>query len=146
MENKYYTPELSEFHIGFIFQTQNQQKEWRKPTFFGNPEALDSINKLLKRGDVRVKYLDKEDIESLEFSIKPPTSEYLQPNDYYEKSYKDPRGVHNKIKIIHNKYSNWILITLGGDEITFEDEVTRFSGRIKNKSELIKLLKQLETN
>ena len=162
MESKHYTPEIEEFHVGFeyeVFQKAPEMPEgewlsfmpietedkWYKLTY---PDSflgynLDKIFRTYK--DIRVKYLDKEDIESLGF--KPES--YI-PNCFTE----DDEG-----------QKGWILTLSETDEIFLhvtEDrevfigqqhvysEVTGnwtffplFNGTIKNKSEFKKLLKQL---
>lgn len=65
--NKYYTPEIEEFHIGFEYEFNVGNTTWTKFIF-----DLDRPDKVLENFKLnpqlfRVKYLDKEDIESLGF-------------------------------------------------------------------------------
>lgn len=149
MENKYYTPEINEFHVGFRCEVSvtvarsitEIDYEWH-PIIFGNKDTVyeqlvlgDSI--VSKNVDVtkyRVKYLDKEDIESFGFTqLRDDTFEINIP--YY-------RGRNNlKCHIIFRKT---ILLCLGDNETCFSDWETLFTGIIKNKSELNRLLQQLE--
>ena len=135
MNNKYYTPQIEEFRIGFECEFFNnmQDKIWKKEVCdidlinlaydcyeHGTVEWNDDITQTF-----RVKYLDSEDIESLGF-VK---NNYLGVN-CFEKSC-------------------WRLYWFGKDNmITIEKfyEVEReqyFRGWIKNKSELKVLLNQL---
>jgi len=129
-KNKYYQPKIEEFHIGFeyeIFEDFDMlpKKEWMKQVYGDNghnPENMDfvSVNCLEK---FRVKYLDREDIESLEWSDKKHPYQYkLGDLQEYELGYYD--SAHSVI-----------YIEKDGNEI--------FVGIIKNKSELKKLMKQL---
>ncbi len=62
-DNKYYTPEVQELGVGFEFEEKNEDGDWIKETYpFGDPWfSVDEIY----NGRIRVKYLDREDIESL---------------------------------------------------------------------------------
>ncbi len=134
MESKYYTPTIEEFHVGFEYEvykpTENTSKRnWEKLTFYhGEVDATYNqttmlINYKYYEKDIKVKYLDKEDIESLGF-IKDSIYSHKLNQDYYLE--------YNSEEPIHL------------DTIDIKDnQNTLFSGTIKNKSELIKLLKQL---
>lgn len=125
MKNKYYTPEIEEFHVGFKYESKNvDTKNWDKE-LVGDVEDLSechhglSIEGLLTAEYIRVKYLDKEDIESLGF-IKWADRENYDLGEY--QLHKN-----NNLNIsIYDGVANLIFI-----------------GDIKNKSELKKLLKQL---
>lgn len=128
MENKHYTPELSEFFEGFEFQYQNiEQAQWISDVYRLDWEVEESgIYEYLDWGNIRVKYLDQEDIESLGF-----------------KKYGEPS--HYQIEIDGIKY---YLIEYGFNRYEirpshFSIQFGSFLGTIKNKSEFKKLLKQL---
>ena len=121
MENKYYVPEISEFHIGFEYEWLHEDDEWIKensPTEI-SPEGYDE-----QTYGIRVKYLDKEDIESLGFKqSENDKTWYDYKNErfwLYKENYKD---------------INWT--------ISDNESEVGFTGIIKNKSELKVLLKQL---
>jgi hypothetical protein len=105
MTDKYYTPEISEFHVGFEYEY------------------------------VRVKHLDREDIESLgwvqnEFKGTIIKNEFVLKNKPYKR-------IGDNIKLYH--YS-------GGDihiSCTYSELMTLFRGTLKNKSELKRLMVQL---
>jgi len=124
-ENKYYTPELNEFYVGFEYESFNEEyKIWEKKVFPNDyictesedsPDLVELFYSSLK--DTRVKYLNREDIKDLGFS-----------------HYKMNIFKKSDITILHQN-NNRLEI--------FNESDTLFSGRIKNKSELKKLLKQL---
>lgn len=152
MESKYYIPTIEEFHIGFNFEYKDWNKKYKQVDFKSwinpNKENLLPFDKLteydllrnfnildmmLKRSidDIKVKYLDKEDIESLGWkSNKVPYQFYNDNSDFYF--------------FIPSNSSNFII--LGENEICISSkryEETIFRGIIKNKSELKILIKQL---
>ena len=140
MKDKYYTPEIEEFHVGFECEIQSSwgmQKGiypsiLREDTLTGFQLQKIGETETLKKviSGIRVKYLDKKDIESLGFSYYKthPGMEQMEfDKGEYELTY-DPNF----------KGKQWLRINLEG-----EGDVTLFSGSIKNKSELKKLLKQL---
>lgn len=137
---KYYTPEIDEFHVGFECEIQSSwgmQKGiypsiLREDTLTGFQLQKIGETETLKKviSGIRVKYLDKKDIESLGFSYYKthPGMEQMEfDKGEYELTY-DPNF----------KGKQWLRINLEG-----EGDVTLFSGSIKNKSELKVLLKQL---
>jgi hypothetical protein len=140
MDNKYYTPEIEEFHPCFQYEelsgVDNEQEDWSEHNFM--IEAIQDyigLYKLIKEKCIRVKYLDRSDIESLGF-----------------KHFQD--GVYEKTSRleISNNYQGWRIIEISKDfgEHKFEIRCAHpsskfggFYGVIKNKSELKKLFKQL---
>jgi hypothetical protein len=67
--SKYYTPEIEEFHVGFEFEYRNIGGEWEVRSY-----PVDSYvhitQSLIDIDCIRVKYLDREDIESFGFDFK----------------------------------------------------------------------------
>lgn len=119
-ENKYYTPEVFEFHVNFEYQEKQQDGTWKDVKFPYDPGlSLDDIY----GGGIRVKHLDREDIESLGF-------EFDKGSDYYW------------TRFFNGEY---LLCTENeGKGITLEkDGDFYFMGKIKNKSELKRILKQI---
>jgi hypothetical protein len=131
--SKYYTPELEEFHVGFEYEAlvDYYKQEFEKFTI-DDTDSLRSICSTWDRGEVeywRVKYLDREDIESLGF-------ESSGSEHYFRKRV----GTTSEFSIHREGTSLLIEYT----EVFRDPEVeTIFKGTIKNKSELKKLLKQL---
>lgn len=126
--DKYYTPELNEFHIGFEYEYEDINESgsttsWYKTIVKENECYI--IDQHLKYSDdlnLRVKYLDKEDIESLGWKLK---------TDLYVKNDSTLQVHKNSITIKY--YDNF-----NNEWRTKVEQIN-----IKNKSELIKLLKQL---
>lgn len=69
--SKYYTPEIEEFHIGFEYEQEDINEggsslSWYKHTI-GEGKDIDTLDRSEELGlSYRVKYLDREDIESLD--------------------------------------------------------------------------------
>ena len=144
MKNKYYIPKVKEFYPGFEYERKETSGkllkkediviEW-KPQVFSIKELLtysfepeDNYFKThLKQNMFRVKYLDKEDIESLGFKeSKTDINWYDYKNDRYWLYKEDTK--------------DWRSI------ISDQQSEISFAGAIKNKSELKVLLKQLNIN
>lgn len=139
LKNKYYTPTIDEFYVGFefksnyiLFREGNKGDEWFKHIlslenhgWFWEAYYNDAVE-----AEFRVKYLDREDIESLGFvyyKTHPGTTTHeFETTDGHCLITFDPM------------WGNGWNIT-----ITDDTEFTYFHGFIKNKSELIKLLKQI---
>ena len=136
MIEKYYTPTIEEFHVGFEFElaysfTKNgvrQEDLFVEHTIEVNSD-LELIQTQIKENLIRVKYLDRKDIESLGFEHDQTTKDgsYFYSGTFMSKSH-------------------WCLCLK--NEVTNIDDINNnsglsFGGRIKNKSELSKLLKQL---
>ena len=121
MTNEYYTPTIEEFHIGFECEANYNNKMMIPITMQGVGQEVVDYH---KQNVYRVKYLDKEDIESLGFTVA--------KNDPYWYDYKNSRFYLYKDNPI-SKY--W---TISDEESQFG-----FTGSIKNISELKVLLKQL---
>lgn len=132
--NKYYVPEISEFHVGFEYEVMIPEKStWSKEVFFLNDSHINLVKWVNIQDEftihkIRVKTLDKEDIESL--------------------GWKDCDNIYNTIRWDFNDY---ILMFYKKDNryLIFRDcgpnnIQTVFNGFIKNKSELIKLQQQLD--
>lgn len=135
-KNKYYTPSIEEFHVGFLFQQKisdagDDLYDW--DNMFMTTDFPEDVNL------TRVKYLDKEDIESLGwlYGGKSP-EEYLGFN-----AKVDDTIYHLAIRETHvhiNKAVPGERLDMG----TSMRNSTLFNGRIKNKSELKRLMKQLD--
>lgn len=126
MTDKYYTPTIEEFHVGFEYEVQLSKEfdQWMPVQITPENHAM-NFDRLDKLETTRVKYLDREDIESLGW-------EYINSKLYH--SYK-LNG-----KILYPLDDGDSLITNGKYGIA---EETFFKGTIKNKSELKKLMQML---
>lgn len=138
MENKYYTPSIEEFHYGFEFERNEAHRVYYKPNmpveykwvskkWDEHQIRLGNLKCEIFGKNIRVKYLDKEDIEKSGFIFnweEGDTSVY----DKKDFTLTYTRAETNSLLIIKdNRMSNGKI----------------FVGKIKNKSELSKLLKQL---
>lgn len=143
MESKYYLPTIDEFHVGFEYEQHEIVNEldphWKMMVkkmgfskkeinqIFYNVDLVDNLDQ--KR--IRVKYLDKEDIESFGFKLKVENKFGITfANRLYSIVYSKMKNNHIEVFLIQ-PYIN-------------ESDGLKFSGVIKNKSELKKLLMQLE--
>lgn len=127
-KNKYYTPEIEEFHVGFEYEiisttTGSKVHEWLK---MSQPFRMDRMGEWLNKDFIRVKYLDIDDIKDLGFTLVKAS-----PSDYsFEWSIKNNSGS--------------IIGSITEEEgIIDELEIYNTIFEIKNKSELKKLMKQL---
>lgn len=145
-DNKYYTPTIEEFHVGFEYENKQFLKhitnlnehteedytyikcEWSKfidfkdvfNLFFENGNIVD----ITVPKSIRVKYLDREDIESLNLEVfELDMGEY---SAFYIKKGKD------------------VIAAWFPDDIEENIEINDLLFTILNKSELKRLLKQLQ--
>lgn len=128
MTDKYYTPTIEEFRVGFEYESQDLCLNgtcWVKEKYQGE-ELRTYLTDELERKEIRVKQLDKEDIESLGFTF------------IKENIFKKETEIHKYELLFYNNQLTTINVnnvkkTMGG----------YFFGTIKNKSELQIILKQL---
>ena len=139
--NKYYTPEIEEFYVGFEFEQEERVigSTIMVKQIIKIPEDISLAFEMYNESDeaeIRVKYLDREDIESLEFLF---TGKAVC--DWYEKegSFEIGNWTSYKVQLLHDVKNNWVKVIA----LDCGEEVEIFQGTIKNKSELKKLLKQL---
>jgi hypothetical protein len=135
-ENKYYTPKIEEFYAGFEYERCDDGYSYFKDIY---PRAIDT-NKLENYLPYfRVKYLDREDIESLGWV-------------HTGKSIDDWFKWGNKVRLesghsisfkMHYGYHDQKL-TINGDD--GGSETCFFEGYVKNKSEFKKVMEQLTIN
>jgi len=143
MENKYYTPTIEEFHIGFEYETYELYEtpnRWKINIFGEEHMELDYIVFLLMEHPdmIRVKYLDKEDIESLGF-----TQSNLNEEIFLKEVNKYNLLNNVTIGLNYRKEFNHLFVFYVPDQKARPAGVNIFIGYIKNKSELKVLLKQL---
>ena len=129
MTKEYYTPRIEDFYVGFEFVLWLNNSYWSKPRVwdYKTTASLKQIEQDINNQQVKVKYLDKEDIESLSWHTEDNGECYNKTNafDIYGLyPWEWNKGIQNQYKIILN-------------------DDTLFLGIIKNKSELKVLLKQL---
>lgn len=139
MENKYYTPTIEEFRVGFEYEqvsinpqediTVSDEIKYEQCTF-PDPFVGYNLNRLVLNM-CRVKYLDKKDIEGCNWIFE---KEYPYGLKFYLNNPELKRVLFYKVETNS--------LTIDNDE-SYEDNTQYFQGTIKNKSELITLLKQL---
>lgn len=123
---KYYTPSIEEFHVGFEFEFQHSDYpesgwiEYDTPEL--NWELEDCPFGKKDLSEYRVKYLDKQDIESLGWVFV-----WAEDVPSFRKEDVILSWWTNTVKIRINLTTGWQL----------------FDGFVKNKSELKKLMQQL---
>lgn len=153
MENKYYSPKIEELHIGFeceIDQSEiNKNFKWCEyviGTDYENITIARAISEVNKNG-IRVKYLDRQDIESFGFKFDATRSKvdgnfvgsYENEKYYLDYSPYSYSGEFNSSVHLRVMKTKDIPITSYQSNYQFI-----YDGIIKNKSELKKLLIQLE--
>jgi hypothetical protein len=137
---KYYTPEIEEFYVGFEYEIEYYDHGhgggWIKMDT-SNPHDIYQRKKELESNSkvvaVRVKYLDREDIESLDFAREPVKYHHSFIRGDYKLCYLSDDNP-TELTILKRKKSNY----LGESKYKLI-----FVGTIKNKSELKRILKQI---
>ena len=132
--NKYYTPDKSEYHIGFEYQSLTDPRQPENDIAWSDEELrteVDMMNvfKYMIEDDFlehRCKYLDKELIIELGWKLVWTENETLvfRFNDWI---------------LTFNDFNKQIIITFGNDSLS-----RRFNGKLKNKNQLKILMKWLE--
>lgn len=134
--DRYYTPEIEEFHVGFECEINHKVRDgsgdrtWEKEIVKFSQPYMDFLKYLFDKEpeNIRVKHLDREDIESLGFELR--TTSY---------------GVYYMLGVLcrlENDYKkDWIISRHEGERNPMS---ILFNGSIKNKSEFKKLLVQLD--
>lgn len=136
--NKYYTPTIDEFHVGFEFESNytmfsNKHDEWKSHIFtvdmgwFWEAYHNDAIDT-----EFRVKYLDIYDCRDLDWESS-GNKEYLM---YYKGDIHIQLYFDDKIR----DANQGVGITIYSN---VDDSTPTFNGYINNKSELKVLMKQL---
>lgn len=164
--NKYYTPDISEFYVGFEYEelefiytdkgwyTAKEQK-WLHKVYKGN-DYIESyyLNEQVKRSlftnSIRVKYLDKSDVEELGFE---ETESMISGYDHFELHpiFKETNSKGKEVDIqkyfgiyVNRKDYRFVLIYGGSFNNAHPNTDTyRFKGIIKNKSELKQVLRMI---
>lgn len=149
-DNKYYVPDISEFRVGFEFEEMNDifEKEVFGETVYAD---YDLMKDLILEGDVRVKHLDRDDIEELGFKSEnwslgqrtwmwfkkdqPDTEEGVKRfpvyilYDFRDISFISVFRCQNPKELFKTDNYHRRLIDL-------DDIRSKFTGKIRNKSEL----------
>lgn len=156
--DKYYTPIIEEFYVGFEYEVKTWKDKWET-------EILIDLNSQDSDGALypwipteqslscfRVKYLDKEDIESLGFT-KRLKNQWVGWKDYIKEisnhNYEYFMRFTLHTPTMGSQYKIYVHRHLHSEQDDIEGQLNYgeselvYKGLIKNKSELLKLLKQL---
>lgn len=142
MENKYYTPDLEDIHIGYeceIFEKDlYAKKEWEK--IVADADTLASgcsecYYQDIKQIKLRTKYLDKQDIESLGWKLNGKLFEITLSNDYETFLYK--------LKHIKNENVIKITLTYTSSKENFKNSVC-YVGTCSSINELRTIMKLIQ--
>jgi hypothetical protein len=132
-DSKYYTPEIEEFHVGFEYEElllktypDMDPNSWVKKTITNGIGIVNVYCDLQIDEFIRVKYLDQEDIESLGFY-------HDEDNCYFDGKFGD-------IGLFYSDGDGMVKIVVKPHS---SNSPVLFNGKIKNKSELKKVLKQV---
>lgn len=172
MAEKYYTPVIEEFHVGFEYEfrgTNDQTGPWQKAVIKDGAQIDDITRQLIggrKVYELRVQYLDKEDTKGEGFTYDEQYKEFVEKEHHTSVFHKsvNHRGGEKKLMLLYNNVSHWTLLSVsGGDGAYWAEKVfdrddkgelsipvititavnTVFAGTVKNKSELKKVLAQI---
>ena len=133
---KYYIPELEEFHVGFEIELYSVEEGcWGKYILKDTDKPSDFLNDI-NFDNCRVKNLNQEDIESLGWEVLQQEENWVIKFKHFEK--KTSKNTFLEF------YSDSNVVVINNGE-WYEDNITWFSGVIKNKSELKKLIKQINS-
>jgi hypothetical protein len=133
---KHYVPEIEEFHVGFEYERRHLGDNWISDTWlFHQFSEGRFLANLSYAESIRVKYLDDEDVISLGFN--------QITHDCFNLNVPLYRGrEQQEVRLIIRQT---VLIYLAQDAKYNDTDTTNlFTGTIKNKSELKKLLTQLQ--
>lgn len=142
MDNKHYTPDINEFHPGFQYEshgiTDSTKDKWKTYIWDFN-YTKDALEYILEHGGIRVKHLDREDIEGEGFEFR----ETNKMSYWYDfKNHVENREGGYKVyscELLHNPERNIVEIRMNIEA----DEEKMFDGVIRNISELRIILRQL---
>lgn len=143
---KYYTPTIDEFHVGFEYETNYNSDTWKEVTLTTEeaPSLFDAYVYDAVNTEFRVKYLDIEDIESFGFvhttSLKNYQENFRITNLLRRLNEEEGDAMYNEVRLQYAPDIHRVIIY--GTVTGFEEEKF-FEGTIKNKSELKKILEQL---
>ena len=147
MENRdkaYYTPSIEEFHVGFEYELESMLIDTDVVEYSTHicsiKNKLEDLESMCKYHTVRVKYLDKEDIESLGFICCKTDKRVFRNKDgiIINTGWGSPIKNGITLAIVHPVFDESKM------NIIHENYI--FNGTIKNKSELKVLMNQIGIN
>jgi hypothetical protein len=145
--SKYYTPTIEELHVGFEYEIKTTNGTWVN-TKANNLKLIKEIFETFQNKPIRVKHLDREDIESFGFDFI--TTKQSKTNDFFMKQIDDPRYEQSASIGIGVCYvSHQVVIEFEIDTTKetkgpwYIDSNAVFAGKIKNRTELKRILTQI---
>jgi hypothetical protein len=146
MVDKYYVPDISEFHVGFECErlTSKDSTDWQPYIVTSATWSSNAMWCMIRdEGELfRVKYLDREDIESLGWVYKSYTDDVRDAGGNWAKQTRSGYFKGDWYLSYYNDSFQHCIMIRETEELS-EYPAMRFLGTIKNKSELKVLLKQL---
>jgi hypothetical protein len=151
MENKYYTPNIEEFHVGFEFEFYNSNghfvfeagEGWHKAKWGTCPEFrfTDNMQYFIINGLVRVKYLDVRDIESVGVKEEKVDPVSFRPfmSDGNDKIEERKTFIKKHIQICWWESIPYSIVIIDNKEIMYQ-------GSCKNLSKLKQILTDIGVN
>ena len=147
---KYYIPTIEEFHIGFEYETHEWSRDERGDpeqnydkwvTYTVNQAKLEFIGKYGIR-ELRVKYLDRKDIESLGFHLD--GDETYSP--FADKYVREDKEHSNILYLFFNEENHHVLLAMNDyarAKMSDGDykKVVLYRGIVKNLTQLKKVIK-----
>ncbi len=130
MENKYYVPQIEEFHVGFECEYNNvKSNKWIPHTIQFDP-TNDIFRNFFLTNEIRVKYLDRDDIQEYGWEL----DSVVKKEGFF--IHKNSNFNNGEIRLVFREIENTV-------EIMCDKSNFSFYGIIKNKSEFKKLMIQL---
>jgi len=148
-DSKFYVPSIEEFHVGFEYEEYQAGSgdDYEAQAYsLGSPFITNIYRDNLQEGWIRVKLLDREDIESLGWKFFPQENWNEHQGDRWWNGFT--KGGYVLKECAAWEQGNIVVFRVNTNDRTFEGEVIRkeeciFNGHIKNKSELKRVLKML---
>lgn len=148
--NKYYTPSIEEIHPGLEFELTpfiamhkvNENSIWHKIIWCVNDNTgIGTLQRCCETDHIRIKYLDKEDIEELNFHENNTEKKIWYGDGIFQSS-----RIIGPLKYLLEYFydEHHLIIHIHNNETMSKNELHQiFNGHIKNKSELKVLFQQL---
>ncbi len=137
MDN-YYLPNLEEFHIGFEYEIKLNSGDWVKHKLTALSE-LNFEDWSIKQNDVRVKYLDEQDI--LELGWQKKAKKFDLGVETYVKTIDLFGFNNNRIHLLYNINNVWKMLIQNNN--SYGTPSVEIKLNVKNKSELRRLMQQM---
>lgn len=134
---KYYTPAIDHFHIGFEYQWKNTDNfpfsDWMQGVVKDGKQIDDIFNSIY---DIRVKHIDRQDIESEGFCFNVNYADYPEYGFLKEDKSDTQYLLYWNVESSNIRIERIVNCGTGNDDYLF-------NGTIRNISEFRRLLKQL---